>query len=84
MSVTTLSLTGKQAAMIAEFAGYTVSEETDPMVTDMVQVIVRDTDGNPITEDDGTITKHRTIVYADEAQEEGVCSLDSGDPRGLT
>jgi len=81
---TTLALTGKQAAMIAEFAGYTVSEETDPMVTDHVQIIVRDTDGTPITEDDGTVTKHHTITYDQEAEEEGVCSLDSGDPSGLT
>jgi len=70
--------------MIAEFAGYTVSEETDPMVTDMIQVVVKDTEGTPITEDDGSITKHHTIVYAEECEEEGVCSLDSGDPGGLT
>jgi len=82
--MTTLALTGKQAAMIAEFAGYTVSDETDPMVTDMVQIIVRKEGGTPITEDDGSITNHRTIVYAEECEEEGVCSLDSGDPSGLT
>ena len=83
MSKTTIAITGKQAAMLAEFAGYTVSEETDPAVTEHVQIIVRNTDGSEIREDDGTVTLHHTIVYDQEAEEEGVCSLDSGDLRGL-